>query len=92
MGNTNSMYAEGLDCARPNLVGGCGPQPLQVVREVQGSFAVIGLRAGYQIDAHWRTALSFNSVFDRIYYQTIGTPLNGQLVRRAARLCVAHRW
>ena len=71
------MYAEGLDCARPNSVGGCGPQPLQVVREVQGSFAVIGLRAGYQIDAHWRTALSFNNVFDRIYYQIIGTPLNG---------------
>jgi outer membrane receptor for ferric coprogen and ferric-rhodotorulic acid len=42
-----------------------------------GSFAVIDLRAGYQIDAHWRAALSINNVFDRIYYQTIGTPLNG---------------
>jgi outer-membrane receptor for ferric coprogen and ferric-rhodotorulic acid len=35
---------------------------------------VINLRAGYQIDAHWRAALSVNNVFDRIYYQTIGIP------------------
>jgi outer-membrane receptor for ferric coprogen and ferric-rhodotorulic acid len=42
----------------------------------QGSYAVVGLRAGYQIDSHWRAALSINNVFDRIYYQSLGTPQN----------------
>jgi outer-membrane receptor for ferric coprogen and ferric-rhodotorulic acid len=49
----------------------------QFVREVQGSFAVINLRAGYQFDAHCRAALSVNYVFDRIRYQTIGIPTGG---------------
>jgi len=44
---------------------------------VQSPFAVINLRGGYQIDAHWRAALSVNNVFDRIYYQTIGTRTGG---------------
>jgi outer membrane receptor for ferric coprogen and ferric-rhodotorulic acid len=69
-------HADGLVCAQLDSVGNClGSQ--RSVREVQGSFAVIKLRTGYQIDAHWRAALSINNVFDRIYYQTIGTPRGG---------------
>jgi outer membrane receptor for ferric coprogen and ferric-rhodotorulic acid len=71
--SSNSAY--GLICDQQGQVGCFGSQPL--FRDVQGSFAVINLRAGYQIDAHWRTALSVNNVFDRIYYQTIGIPAGG---------------
>ena len=72
----SSNFADGLICSQQNSVGNClGPR--QSVRDVQGAFAVINLRAGYQIDAHWRAALSVNNIFDRIYYQTIGTPTGG---------------
>jgi len=69
-------FAAGLICAQLTSLGNC-VGPSQSIREVQGSFAVINLRAGYQIDAHWRAALSINNAFDRIYYQTIGTPAGG---------------
>ena len=72
----SSNFADGLICAQLDSLGNClGSQ--QSIREVQGSFAVINLRAGYQIDAHWRAALSVNNVFDHIYYQTIGLPTGG---------------
>jgi outer membrane receptor for ferric coprogen and ferric-rhodotorulic acid len=71
----SSNYADGLLCAQPGQVGCIGSQ--SSVWDTQGSFAVINLRAGYQIDAHWRAALSVNNVFDRIYYQTIGVPSGG---------------
>jgi outer-membrane receptor for ferric coprogen and ferric-rhodotorulic acid len=71
----SSNSADGLICDQQGQVGCFGSQ--QSFRDVQGSFAVINLRAGYQIDAHWRAALSVNNVFDRIYYQTIGTLAGG---------------
>jgi outer membrane receptor for ferric coprogen and ferric-rhodotorulic acid len=46
-------------------------------RTVQGSYAVAGLRAAYEINSHWRAALNVNNVFDRVYYQTVGTPRGG---------------
>jgi outer-membrane receptor for ferric coprogen and ferric-rhodotorulic acid len=46
-------------------------------RTVQGPYVVAGLRAGYDIDSHWRAALNVNNVFDRIYYQTVGTASGG---------------
>jgi outer-membrane receptor for ferric coprogen and ferric-rhodotorulic acid len=71
----SSNFAAGAICAQQGQVGCLGSQ--QSIRDVQGSFAVINLRAGYQIDAHWRAALSVNNVFDSIYYQTIGIPTGG---------------
>jgi outer membrane receptor for ferric coprogen and ferric-rhodotorulic acid len=71
----SSNFADGLNCDQQGQVGCIGSQ--QLFRDVQSSFAVINLRAGYQIDAHWRAALSVNNVFDRIYYQTIGIPAGG---------------
>ena len=65
----------GLLCGVQGQVGCFGS--LLPNREVQSSFAVINLRAGYQIDAHWAAALNVNNVFDRNYYQTIGTPAGG---------------
>jgi outer-membrane receptor for ferric coprogen and ferric-rhodotorulic acid len=72
----SSNFEAGLLCAQLDSFGNC-LVPQQSFREVQGSFAVIDLRAGYQIDPHWRAALSVNNVFDRIYYQTIGVPGGG---------------
>jgi outer membrane receptor for ferric coprogen and ferric-rhodotorulic acid len=46
-------------------------------RDVQGFYTVVNLRLGYQIDSHWRAALSVNNIFDRVYFQTIGTPSSG---------------
>ena len=71
----SSNSADGLLCGIQGQVGCLGSE--LSIRDVQGSFAVINLRAGYQIDAHWRAALSVNNVFDRIYYQTIGIPAGG---------------
>jgi outer membrane receptor for ferric coprogen and ferric-rhodotorulic acid len=70
----SSNFEAGSLCAQLNSFGNC-LVPQQYFREVQGSFAVANLRAGYQIDPHWRTALSVNNVFDHVYYQTIGIPV-----------------
>jgi outer membrane receptor for ferric coprogen and ferric-rhodotorulic acid len=72
----SSNFSGGYACPQPTAQGYC-MVPQQIVREVQGPFALINLRAGYQITAHWRGALSINNVFDRIYYQTIGYPTGG---------------
>jgi outer-membrane receptor for ferric coprogen and ferric-rhodotorulic acid len=72
----SSNFADGLICTQMNSLGNC-LGPTRPIRDVQGAFAVINLRAGYQIDAHWRAALSVNNVFDRVYYQTIGIPTGG---------------
>ncbi len=72
----SSNFADSFTCARMDSLGDCLSAP-QSIREVQSSFAVVNLRAGYQIDAHWRAALSVNNIFDRIYFQTIGDPGGG---------------
>jgi len=69
----SSNFEAGSLCAQLDSFGNCLVSQ-QYFREVQGSFAVFDLRAGYQLDAHWRAALSVNNIFDRIYYQTIGIP------------------
>jgi outer-membrane receptor for ferric coprogen and ferric-rhodotorulic acid len=73
----SSNFADGIICAQLNSLGNCVGTQQQPTRAVQGPFVVINLRASYEIDAHWRAALSVNNVFDRIYYQTIGTPAGG---------------
>ena len=44
-------------------------------RITQGGYAIFDLRAGYQVDSHWRVALRVNNVFDKVYYESIGEPL-----------------
>lgn len=43
----------------------------------QGAFAVVGVRAEYQIGDYWRAALNIDNVLDRTYYQTVGQPNTG---------------
>jgi outer membrane receptor for ferric coprogen and ferric-rhodotorulic acid len=69
-------YGDALVCPNPDPSGACF-MPEQYIRSYQGSFAVLDLRAGYRIDSHWRAALSVNNIFDRVYYQTIGSPNGG---------------
>jgi outer-membrane receptor for ferric coprogen and ferric-rhodotorulic acid len=69
-------YGDALVCPHPESSGACF-MPEQYVRSFQGSFAVVDLRVAYEIDPHWRAALSVNNVFDRVYYQTIGSPVGG---------------
>jgi len=69
-------YGDALVCPSPDSSGACF-MPEQDIRSYQGSFAVVDLRAGYEIDPHWRAALNVNNVFDRVYYQTIGSPIAG---------------
>jgi outer membrane receptor for ferric coprogen and ferric-rhodotorulic acid len=47
--------------------------PLIFVDE-QASYAVVDLRAGYQVDSHWRAAVSVGNLFDRSYLETVGFP------------------
>ena len=69
-------YGDALVCPQPTSSGACF-MPERYIRSFQGSFAVLDLRAGYEIDSHWRAALSVNNLFDRVYYQTIGSPNGG---------------
>jgi outer membrane receptor for ferric coprogen and ferric-rhodotorulic acid len=48
------------------------------IKNVQSSYAIVGLRAGYAIDPHWRVALSANNIFDHIYYQDIANNWYGE--------------
>ena len=69
-------YGDAVICPQPTSTGACF-MPEQYIRSFQDSFAVFDLRVGYRIDSHWRAALSVNNVFDRVYYQTIGSPNGG---------------
>jgi len=69
-------FVAGQNCEQFTAVGTCAA-PSVVFRDIQTFYVVVGLRVGYDINAHWRAALSVNNVFDRVYYQTIGTPNGG---------------
>jgi outer membrane receptor for ferric coprogen and ferric-rhodotorulic acid len=47
------------------------------ITSVQRPYAVVSPRVGYSIDRHWQLALTVNNIFDKHYYQTIGTPEGG---------------
>jgi outer membrane receptor for ferric coprogen and ferric-rhodotorulic acid len=68
-------FTAGYYCPQSSVIGICGS--LAPFQEVQESYAFANLRADYQLSSHWRAALSINNVFDRSYYQTVGTPSGG---------------
>ena len=41
---------------------------------VEEPYAVVDLRAAYQIDPQWEVSLSVNNVLDKNYYESIGSP------------------
>jgi outer-membrane receptor for ferric coprogen and ferric-rhodotorulic acid len=58
----------------PDPTGFCSS--LAEFRAEQRAYALAGLRTEFQIDSHWRAALSVDNVLDKVYYETVGTPLN----------------
>ena len=42
-------------------------------KATQSGYAVWNAFAQYRIDAHWTASLNINNLFDRTYYQTLGT-------------------
>jgi TonB-dependent siderophore receptor len=68
----SSAFASGLFCDPNNCSTG-----YRDFKDVQRTFAVLSPRIGYQINANWGAALTVNNLFDRVYYQTIGSPLGG---------------
>jgi TonB-dependent siderophore receptor len=69
----SSNFNAGYRCQQTDRLGFCIGS-LAYFKEVQGSYAFVNLRAAYQLNSHWRAALSIDNLFDRIYYQTIGAP------------------
>ena len=74
-----------LQAQSPNFYAGqyCPQSTVQLTctevnfRDIQQFYVVVGLRLSYEVNTHWRAALSVNNVFDRVYYQTIGSPNSG---------------
>jgi outer membrane receptor for ferric coprogen and ferric-rhodotorulic acid len=46
------------------------------VDAVQPGYAVLDLRAGFDLDRNWRVALSVNNVFDKTYYESLEANLH----------------
>ncbi|MCY1306162.1 Fe(3+)-pyochelin receptor precursor [compost metagenome] len=40
---------------------------------VQGGYATYDAMVEYQVDDHWSVTLNGNNLFDRRYYETVGT-------------------
>ena len=69
-----SSFSSGLVCSgATSLMGGC-LAPETIFNVTQGTYAVVGLRAAYRLSPDWSVAINLNNIFDRVYYQTIGSP------------------
>lgn len=64
-----TMHVPYTLCPAPTFV--CIP-----VDAVQPGYAVLDLRAGFDVDRNWRIALSVNNVFDKIYYESLESNLH----------------
>jgi outer-membrane receptor for ferric coprogen and ferric-rhodotorulic acid len=71
--NENSQLDGSYTCTMLNAFGLCVAEQLQFVRPEQKAYATISPRIGYEIDRHWRAALTINNALDRRYYQTVGS-------------------
>jgi outer membrane receptor for ferric coprogen and ferric-rhodotorulic acid len=71
----SANYATGTACNAFDPFGNCsGDQvPFNIT---QGFYAVENLRFAYRISPRWTASLNVNNIFDRIYYQSIGTTVS----------------
>ena len=72
----SSSFSGYISCQFDAQANCIGPSDT-LFKIVQGSYAIVGLRASYAINAHWRLALNINNIFDRDYYQGLGSNLGG---------------
>ena len=61
-----------FDSCNPQGPGAQGPGCLKYV--TTRPYAVLDLRAGYQLNRNWQVALNLNNVFDKRYYLSENTP------------------
>jgi outer membrane receptor for ferric coprogen and ferric-rhodotorulic acid len=73
----------GLLAQSANSVEGCSsptgicPTTAGIYQILQDSYAVVDLRATFRLNSHWQAALTVNNLFDRTYYQALGTLSKG---------------
>lgn len=73
----SSNYLSGFACSPYDPVSGQCVGSRQPYRSVQGFYTVATLRAEYRINPHWSASLNIENLFDRIYYQSIASPVGG---------------
>jgi outer-membrane receptor for ferric coprogen and ferric-rhodotorulic acid len=69
----SSLYLQENQCLQANDLGYC--TAISRADDIQKSYVTVNLRAAYRIDSHWRATLGLSNVFDRSYYQTLGTTI-----------------
>ena len=69
-----SQIREEPVCAE-TAAGACGR--LVIAKFKYNRYAVMDLRASYQLDPNWRVGLTVNNVFDERYYQSSGIAFAG---------------
>ena len=77
-------YVSGQACSSYTVgVNEITGQPTRVCTEyvpfdyTQGQYAIVSLRASYQFRDSWNAALNIGNVFDKRYYQTMGSSSGG---------------
>ena len=68
----SATYFDASACPDLDAEFNC-PSGYKALRNVQKSYAVASPRIGYQFDRNGQIALSVNNVFDRRYYETLGS-------------------
>lgn len=68
----SSSYTIGEACPTYDALGNCVGFTLPYTIR-QGFYTVATLRAAYQVNTHWSIALNIDNLFDRTYYQTLGS-------------------
>ena len=64
--STSGTYCEqavGAWCAGPSIG----------IEAIQREYATLDLRASFDINPNWQLALNVNNIFDKVYYQTLGS-------------------
>ncbi|MFA5632188.1 MAG: TonB-dependent siderophore receptor [Porticoccaceae bacterium] len=60
-----------------NEVSGTWTGPSVPYEFTRGGYAIWSLHGEYQIDSHWSATLNINNLFDKTYYQTVGSTRSG---------------
>jgi outer membrane receptor for ferric coprogen and ferric-rhodotorulic acid len=67
-----AMHNDSRDCPVLSASGFCR-SGFQNFRKVQASYVIVSPRVGYRFDEHWEATLSIDNLFDRHYYESLGT-------------------
>ncbi|MCY1333752.1 Fe(3+)-pyochelin receptor [compost metagenome] len=65
--------------------------PTQDYKFTQAGYAIWSSSIDYRIDRHWSATLNANNLFDKRYYQTVGTSYNGNFYGEPRNLMLTVR-